>query len=408
MMEQQQDSPLPASPVQPRPDSRMCFRTFASPLAVLLVFMAGQAMASESEAEQPKTGEEDFAIPNWSISTSLNAVVGYRDNVLLSPVNADGSGFIRGEADAMLLRVPTGNLDGYVYLNLLETRYFSADQTDHERSGFVTSEIRWQAGENLKFGLTGLAYHQDQVFDVSVTEVSLDTAQLKVTGATLAPFVRWNFSANWWLEARSTGRKDHFAENIDGYTQGEGSLGIGRKWESGSELSLTGERRWRSHDSREQYTGSGRPITGSLLKAQQNEFTVKYALVPDAKRQWKATFTATQEENRDNGTGYFDFNRRLFSAALSWKPAAWDVNLSAGFTDYDFPVQLVGIGIAPENRHKQEYRVTLEVTRRLTPALALLAGYETERAVSNDDRSRFRINTAYVGLQWTWDSLGSD
>jgi hypothetical protein len=321
-------------------------------------------------------------------------------------VQADGSAFFRGEAEVMLLRLPEHGFDGYAFLDVSETRYFSADTTDHERSAFLTSEVRWQASEKLKLGLQAQGYHHDQVFDVSVSEAEINSALLKVTGATLSPSVRWGFSGDWWTEVRGTGRKDHYAENIDGYKEGEGSARIGRSWGYGSEWSVMGLRRWRAHDTRELYTAAGRPIAGSHLKVQQNEYAVNFNFVPDKKKSWRGTLTALREENRDNGSGYFDFTKQQLTAGLTWKNSVWELHGTASAAHYDFPVQKVGIGIAPENRHKNEYGLTVEATRRLTAAWSVVACYETERALSNDDRSRFRINTGYIGLKWSWDNLG--
>jgi len=372
-------------------------------ISLPLIPLLGSEGGSGSSAAQ-----EEYALPVWSVSTTTSASAGYRDNILLSPENPDGSLFLRGELDAMFLRLPERNWDGYIYLNLAETRYFSAEQTDHERTGFVTSELRWQSSDRLKLGVTGQGYHHDQVFDVSVDQALLDTAKMKVTGATLAPFVRWEFHPGWWTEVRGTGRKDHFADNIDGYTEGEGSLLMGHDWASGSALSLGAASRWRSHDSRVQFTAAGRPLTGALLKSQQEELSLKYTLIPHLKSKWRTSLSASQMKSRDNGSGYFDFTRKQVVASVNWKPVNWDVSLSTTYADYDFPVQLVGIGINPENRHKKETRFNLEATRRLTPTWSVIGGYEYERSTSNDDRSRFRINTAYVGFQWEWDNLGSD
>ncbi len=376
-------------------------------IPLLALLLTNQMTAAETGPDELKQLEEAFAIPQWSLTSTLGAAAGYRDNVLLSPTQAHGSGFARGNLEAMLLRLPDRGVDGYAFLSLEETRYFSTTETDHERSLFLLSEVRWQASDAWKFGLPLQAYHADQVVDVSTTEATLDTAVLKVTGITVAPVARWTFAPSWWAEAKGSAKQDHFADDVDGYLESEGGLQLGRTWGHGSELSLAGATRWRDHDTREQYALGGRPIVGTRLKFRQNAVTARLQLVADEKKRWRTTLTATAEENRDNGSGYFDFNQRRLAAAVLWRPDGWEAQFSASAARYDFSHQPVGIGIAPETRSKDDYQLSLEVTRRLTPSLALKAYYEWERSHSNDDRSRFRINTAYLGLQWSWDNLGS-
>ena len=378
------------------------------PRFFIFVLLAAPSWAEETAADQLKNLAAALKIPTWSLSTESSAALGYRDNVSLSSTQPERSGFLRGEVEAMLLRLPTQGWDGFAFFDIVETRYFSAETTDHERSAFLTTQLRWQPTTDFKMGLQAQGYHHDQVFDVSTTEISRDTALLKVTGITLTPNARWNFTESWWAEAQASGRQDHYAENLDGYTEGEGNFSLGWHNQAGTELSISGAERWRSHDSREQYTAAGRPLTGSRLKVHQNEIRLNLSLAPNKFKSWRGSLTALHIKNQDNGSGYFNFTQQQLTASLVWKKAAWECRGAASATRYDFPVQLVGIGITPENRHKEEYRLSLAITRRLNAAWALVGYYETERALSNDDRSRFRINTSYVGLSWSWDNLGLD
>jgi len=375
-------------------------------ILVTALLLANQVAAADPDAEALRKLEQLLALPDWNVTTTLGAGAGYRDNLLLSPTQPAASGFARGNADVMLLRLPAGGFDGYAFFSAEETRYFSTAKTDHERAVFLLMEARWQPPAAWKFSLPVQAYHVDQVVDVSATEAVLDTAELKVTGFTAGPTARWNFTPGWWAEVKVSARKDHFADDVDGYLESEGLLRIGRDWKSGSGFRLAGTSGWRDHDSRPQYTLGGRPLAGTHLKFRQNEASAHLELVADEKKRWRTKLTAQVEQNRDNGSGYFDFNQRRFAAGLDWRQDPWAVEFTASMAYYNFPNQLVGIGITPETRHKNDYQAGLEVTRRLTPSLSLKASYEWERALSNDDRSRFRINTVYLGLQWSWDNLG--
>lgn len=403
----------PESIFQPAKIGRTNFNMSSRQRCGKISFFALTALlaAGSLPAAEPLTPEEERELaalaqfPNWTMNASLSGAAGYRENVLLSSTNPVGSGFARGEVEAMLLRLPTGGLDGYLFLNAIETRYFSTTKTDHERTAFLVGEVRWQPVDSLKGSLQAQGYHQDQVFDVSTTETSLDTALLKMTGFTLTPALRWNFTPQWWLEAKAVARRDSFDRDLDGYDDGEARFRVGRTWGHGSEWSLEASRRWRAHDSREQFSAGGRPLTGTLLKARLTEFGTQLSWVVDAERHWRFTGALAREENRDNGSGYFDYDRDVIAAGLTWDCDPWEIQLGIGHSDYDFPVQLVGFGIAPEHRRKKETLATIEVTRHLTASLALFAFFEAERSTSNDARSQFQNNTGYAGIRWSWDQL---
>lgn len=344
-------------------------------------------------------------LPNWMVTASVSVAGGYRDNILLSPTNPVGSTLLRGEFETMFLRVPVNAWDGYVFVNGAETRFLSADQTDHERTVFVVSELRWQPNESWKATLLGQGYHHDQVFDVSATEVDFATAALKVTGFVLAPSLRWKFLPQTWVEVKALGRQDSYDRDVDGYREGEGSVKIGQEWGDGSEVVLGAARRWRAHDSREQYTVGGRPIFGSLLKVQQTEATLRVTWAVDAAKRWKFGATLLHEENRDNGTGYFDYNRQQLTADMTWRAEPWELRFAAAAAEYEFPVQEIGIGITPEIRRKSDRRVTVELTRKINETWTAFGLVEVERARSNDERSRFRSATGYAGIRWSWDGL---
>jgi hypothetical protein len=322
---------------------------------------------------------------------------------LLSPTNADRSALVRGEVDVMALKVPVGAFDGFAYLNVTEDRYLSGERTDHERTAILAGEARWQASSTLKAGWALQAYHLDQVLDVSVTETDLSTAQLKVTGFVTGPNLRWNFAPGF-VEARVTGRQDRYRADLDGYTEGEGFIRLGTRFDR-AEIALSGARRVRDHDSRPQFTLSGRPITGSILKTTQHDAFAEWTQHLGATKQGRLVTVAGRQWSRDNGSGYFDYNRDLARTRLFWKTPEWEHELSLEFNRYEFPQQFIGIGINPARRHKHEVRSAWEISRQLSARLAIFLVAQRERSTSNDDRSRFTVNTIYAGVKTSWDSL---
>lgn len=342
-------------------------------------------------------------LPAWTYTTSASVAAGYRDNLLMSPTSPDGSALIRGEVEVMALKVPVRGWDGHLYFNAVESRFTSAAETDHERTVLLAAQARWQPTARWTATLAARGYHHDQVFDVSATEAQLATALLKLTGFSAGPAIRWTHG-RVWLEAAGSYRQDHYTGGIDGYDEGEGSLQSGLKLGRSVELAVVAARRWRDHDTREQFTVGARPIAGSHLRVQQRDGGAKLTIARPGSA-WKFGAAALLQEHRDNGSGYFNYDREQFSANLGWRRSRAEFRLSGSATRYTFPQQLIGFGIEPESRRKDEVRGALEASFQWSPQLALIAAGETERSRSNDERSRFRTRGVYIGVRWDWDSF---
>jgi hypothetical protein len=367
-------------------------------LVCALAFTGG---AHVLPAQEPSPA--DFETPSWSTLVTASLAAGYRDNLLLSPTNAESSALLRAELDIMALKVPVGNLDGFVYLNLTEDRYLSGERTDHERTAILAGEARWQRSTAFKAGWTVQAYHMDQVLDVSVTETELSTAQLQVTGFVTGPNIRWNF-APAFLEAKITGRRDTYRRDVDGYFESEGFVRVGATF-GRHEFGLGTARRLRDHESRPQFTISGRPIAGSILETRQTDALADWTMQFGENKQGRVATSVGRQWSRDNGSGYFNFHRDIARTRFHWKSEAWEHELGLEYNRYEFSRQFVGIGINPDLRYKRELRGSWEVTRQLGRKLAAFLVVQHERSSSNDERSRFTVQTIYAGVKASWDSL---
>lgn len=360
---------------------------------------AAAALAAPLAAVEPP-----LELPPWTLTVDTTIAAGYRDNLLLSPTNAESSPLLRAELEAMLLRAPAGNWDGFMFLTAEENRYLSGDNTDHERSAALAAEIRWKPPGAWKAGWSAQAYHQDLVLDVSVTDVTLTTAQLRVTGLTTGPNLRWEHGA-FFAEARLAARRDRYRDDIDGYDEGSGSLRLGYALTPALELSVFGSSADRDHDTRQQFTLSGRPLAGTHLRTAQDEFLAEAKQTFGAAKAHFATLSVGRQRSSDNGTGYFNFERDLARATLHTKFTDWTHDLTVEFRRYEFPQQIVGLGLDVASRYKHDTLVRFETLRRFNSSLAVLFAAEHERSDSNDERSRYKVTTAYAGVRWSWDSL---
>lgn len=375
----------------------MQFRSVCAVLAALVI--STPVLGVDVPADLPP-------VPTWSVTADFAVAAGYRDNLLLSPVNPQRSPLLRAEVEVMALKVPGGAFDGYGYLDLAETRYLSSDSADHERTFILAGEARWQPVASFKAGWTFQAYHHDQVLDVSVTEVSLSTAQLKVTGLVTGPNLRWTVGPVW-LEARFTGRRDSYASDLDGYDEGEGGARLGWNLGAHTELALGAARHRRDHDTRPQFTSGGRPLTGSHLKTTQTDTQLDWTQTFGAEKKIRLVTAAGRQQSRDNGSGYFDYDRDFARTTLVWKTADWQHDVGVEWSRYDFPGQIIGFGLDPEHRKKRDFQASWMLTRKFSDRWSAFLYAEREQSRSNDDRSRYTVQTAYLGVKCSWDNLDS-
>lgn len=368
-------------------------------------FMCGALVwtrpVAAAEAVEPDAAWADLSL--WSLTTSASLSAGYRDNVLLSATGEEGSPLIKAELECMALRLPEESWDGFLFFSAVEHQFLSAEETDHERTVLLAGQARWQPAAPWQATFAARGYHHDQVFDVSVTEAELRTAPLKMEGFVAGPTMRW-IAGRLWVEAAGHYRRDRYHDEVDGYEEGEGAVRLGYTWAKKTELSVGGAQRRRDHDDRPQFTLGGRPISGSRLSFEQTEVNAKVAWTPPDSA-WSFGAGALREENRDSGTGYFDYDRDEANATVTWRGERLTLRLFSSVARYLFPRQLEGAGLEPEMRYKDEWRGTFEATWKLNERWALLCVCESERTRSNDPRSQFSVNTAYLGVRWEWDNL---
>ena len=340
----------------------------------------------------------------WSASTNLQTGFGYKDNILLSHAGEEGSSYALGGVEALLWRRPRGRVDYFAFINAEETRYFSSQATiNHEAQAFAQAEWRYRIGEVFKFALDGQGYYLDQIFDVSDTEVKRDVAELKVTGATFGPTVRWAFWPGWWVETRATGKREVYHDGLNNSAVGEGAVWLGWRPCPRFEVSVGGTGRQRDFDRRTQYDSGGRALDGTLLKIAEREGELRCDVTWDAAARWKTTTQAGTLHYRDNGPGYFNYHQRKLEQTLEWTTDKWLVRLEGSARRLEFEVQTVGVGIYPPARIKEEFIAQLRVERKISSRWTVFAEYDWERRRCNDLIAAYRVRQELLGAKWSWE-----
>ena len=342
-------------------------------------------------------------VSQWTMSSTAEASAGYKDNLLLSAAGEERSPFLRGSASFLLLRATTGRLDYSLFTQVDATRYLAGEAVRHDARAWLQTELGYRWGERFKVALPLTAYHSDQVFDVSDTEVERLVAALKVTGASVAPLARWNVLPSAWVEAQSTGERKSYEDGSNNGDVGEGALRLGWKPGARVELRLGGTRRWRGFDRRAEYTAAGRELAGTRLRIAEQEWEARADVGWDAAARWRSLVRAGRLTYRDSGSGYFNFHQTRVAHELEWRSGPWLCRVVAEAKRVEFEVQTVGFGLAPPPRIKDEFLGEFRVERVLGRRWTLLAGATWERTRSNDAVASYVVNEGLLGLRWSWE-----
>jgi hypothetical protein len=342
-------------------------------------------------------------VSQWTVSSTAEASVGFKDNLLLSASAEERSAFLRGSASFLLLRATTGRLEYSLFTQVDATRYFSGEAVKHDVRAWLQTELGYRWGERLKVALPVTAYHSDQVFDVSDTEVERLVAALKVTGASAGPRARWSFRPESWLEVQATGERKNYADGSNNGDVGEGALRLGWKPGSRLEMRLGATRRWRGFDRRATYSASGRELVGTRLRIAEEEWEGRADIGWDGAGRWRSLARAGRMSYRDNASGYFNFHQGRVAHELEWRSGPWLCRLVTEAKRVEFDVQTVGFGLAPPPRIKDEFLGELRVERSLGRRWTVLAGATWERTRSNDTVASYVVNEGLLGLRWSWE-----
>ena len=378
-------------------------------LAAILGAVGGTVQAQiDPQASSPPPKSADLAallasLPQWSMSASLRTGYGYKDNLLLSYADEERSAFVRSGVELLILRVPRGKFEFSGFAEAEGTHYFSARTSDQESKVWLQVEPGYRIHDAVKVALPVTGFYYDQVFDVSDTDVERRVAELKVKGLMAGPTVRWDLHRAWWVEAQGSGQRKRFDDGANDGRLGEGALRVG--WQPGRrfEARVTGAQRWRTFDSRAQYSASGRELPDTTLKIAESEWEARAGVTWDEAGHWQTSTRFSVLHYRDNGSGYFNYREQKVGQEVEWRTEEWLVRLGGSASRLDFDVQKAGIGIDPPSRLKDEFIVDVHLERRLSVRWTLYGSYFWERSRSNDAYASYRVNEGLLGLRWSWE-----
>lgn len=369
----------------------------------------GQAVTTKTAADpapvEPAGTTVMLELPTWLSWGNFQTAVGYRDNVLLSSADEERSTFVRGGLTATLTRPAYDERGGdfTAYFAANGTYYFSASSLHKESDARLLLLGNYRPLDSVKLTLIGSGYSLDQIFDVSETEFRKDVSEVKTSGASLAPSVRWNFARAWWLSAEVGGKRENSPGGYYNRTVRNTEVRLGWKPGARFEISVAGQHLRRDYDVREQTTLGGAPIPDTLLGTTDRQGELRVEFKPDAAGHWRITTRLIAQRFADNGTGYWNFRAHKIEPEVEWESGAWRASLGGYARRVEFSGQTVGFGVAPPLRVRDDYEARLHVEHDLTKRWTVFAEYTWERNRSNDIFTSYFMNEGLLGVRWNWE-----
>lgn len=336
----------------------------------------------------------------WLPSAQLRASVGWRDNILLSPFAPIERAFGRAEVESMLWRPMRRHWEFLSFVNADILRYFSAPaETSGEQQWSLHADQRWQPIDALRVSLKATGYLQDMVIDLSETEATRVVAPTRVRGAYLTLTPRIKLPAGFTFEPLARIKRTDYREFPGDYDEG---VGGGRlEWRRGEPLfiSVAAFEHRRRYAARAQYTAGGRLLPGTRLRFQQRVGEAKIGSGWSVAGKWNLVATVGRLENRDQASGYFDYDQDRARLEVGWARGPWRIGLDGETKRMEYVVQTVGAGIAPPPRISEDHEVILRGQRELDSSWTVFGEYRWERSRSNEIEFSYRANTALAGVQ---------
>jgi hypothetical protein len=106
-------------------------------------------------------------------------------------------------------------------------------------------------------------------------------------------------------------------------------------------------------------------------------------------------------QNRDNGTGWHDYDRASAEGSLALERGRWRIELEADWTEFDWARQTVGVGIDPPRRFREERTLRVRAERTLGGNTVAFVEAEGTDCRSNDILLEYTDLAVSTGLRWS-------
>lgn len=340
----------------------------------------------------------DFKIPLWGDTVQLRGSAGYRDNILLSHTNRQGSAFWDSGGDIILYRLPTAGWAFNFVASGNDVRYFGGKVDSTEDFALAAAQGSRLFDEHWTATLGANYTYQDQVMDLSAISPG-QTGVGRLLGHSFFErvAVKGDFGANWG-EVEMADTRQLLAAPLDGFWQFGPKLTLGHRFGPRSELSLSYQFNDLRYDDEQATDRLGNVITNSALALATHSVQLTWRRVWGAAGRWHTTLTAGFAHAGDNGSGYFDYAQYSLAPKVEYRGTAWRASLSMRAAWYDFPVQTVPPADT-DRRSKTAIGLNAHLERKLSKVVKVFLNGDVDGSYSNLSIDDYESSLVAVGAQ---------
>jgi len=344
----------------------------------------------------------DLAMPAWDISGGLEAGVGYNTNVELAAFFPVSSGFVQGRADALYLRYPDdAGFEWSVYVECGYTAYFD-EEAENASYGLAGAEVKWKPRDQMAGGAAVRYLYQSEVVDTSsLDEGMLGNIHAELSSVGFEPGLRWSFFPGWTVDLAMGARYDDYRPPLDDLADYDARLALERETEHLGRFSIGYRYLYRDYMEREQAAPGGTPLPGTRLAVTQQAVEAGHLLRWGGPASaWRLRTRMLALQSRDNGSGWYDYDRFFGRVALEWEAASWRIETALAWRDYRYLQQRANIGDL-SLREREEWSASGRVERGLGAGVAVYLEIEWTDSSSNDPFLVYDQWAGVVGLRWS-------
>ncbi len=345
---------------------------------------------------------EETNTSSWSKEFTLLVQGGYNDNVLQGAFAEESSPFISVSLEGFIWKISNeGRKDSYWYFLGEQYYYPDAEGVDRENLVILQNRVAWNPGHTLSGGYKFTFTYADEVFDISRSDLEIESTTLKFKQFDMAPFARWNLSDNSYLQLEGGAQRNYFQDSGDDYTDPFARLSYQKGFSFGGKLELGFKTGRKIYDERTQRDENGFSIEHTNLQWQWHEASVIWKQDWMGEKWLQTTTKFTLKLNRDNGVGYSDYDRYKISQKVRLEKKSWSLVGEFNYSFNHYGVKTVDFS---DNRlyQRNDLSALVRVNKNISEKWNIFIQWSHEESLSNRIEDEFRQNVINLGFERTF------
>ena len=324
--------------------------------------------------------EDEFSGLDFSAYARLG--VGHSNNVLLSPMFPQSAEFARTDLELFLMQYPDEKGEFYAFLSGMDIRY--SDVEDAEKEVMWIADTQWK--RNLGDRLSGLLHAQyiyfDQIIDLSDQSDFLRRERVQYTGYGLGTGGEVILEKGNELSLELMAVQEDYSllgEDIKTFS----ILAWKRDLWKEAEMELKFRKENRDYDDRTIRDENGNSIgQDTLLEMDRTSLALEWNQTWGKSKAIDSSLEFKVLENRDNGVGYYDYDRWSVDLRIDGEWDKWESSLTLGWDDSEYVLQKAARFSTVPREQKDLYGELL-LKRKLSKRFSVYLLLEYEESSSN-------------------------